>query len=51
MCVVRAPEIFAQGDADGLVQVLVPGPPAHLHKAARDAAEACPVQAIRIEER
>lgn len=50
MCVVRAPEIFGQRDEDGLVQVLMPNPPQALHKAARDAAEGCPVQAIRLED-
>jgi ferredoxin len=48
MCVVRAPEIFGQRDADGLVQVLQPNPPAALHKSARDAAAGCPVQAITL---
>ena len=48
MCVVRAPEIFDQRDTDGLVQVLQPNPPAALHKAARDAAAGCPVQAITL---
>ncbi len=50
MCVVRAPEVFGQNDNDGLVNVLQPNPPPDQHKAARDAASGCPVQAIRIEE-
>ncbi len=49
MCVVRAPEIFGQRDNDGLVQVLNPNPPEALHQLARDAAAACPVQAITLQ--
>ena len=44
----RAPEIFGQRDSDGLVQVLQSNPPVALHKAARDAAAGCPVQAITL---
>jgi ferredoxin len=50
MCAVRAPDIFSQRDRDGLVMVLQPNPPADLHKAAREAAAACPVQAITLED-
>jgi ferredoxin len=48
MCVTRAPEIFGQREADGLVEVLQPGPPPSLFQAARDAAAGCPVQAIEL---
>jgi ferredoxin len=50
MCVVRAPEIFGQDEANGLVKVLQAFPPESLRKAAKDAADGCPVQAIRIED-
>jgi ferredoxin len=50
MCVVRAPELFTQRDSDGLVRVLQPEPPPALHQAARDAAAACPVQAISLDD-
>jgi ferredoxin len=46
MCVARAPELFAQREEDGLVQILQPSPPHNLFQAARDAAAGCPMQAI-----
>jgi ferredoxin len=49
MCVVRAPDIFSQRESDGLVIVLQQNPHADLYEAARDAAAACPVQAITLE--
>ena len=50
MCTVRAPEVFAQRDEDGLVVVLAANPPAKWHQATREAAAACPVAAIKVEE-
>jgi ferredoxin len=50
MCVTRAPEIFGQNEADGVVRVLQPNPSPALHRAARDAAAGCPVQAISLDE-
>jgi ferredoxin len=50
MCVVRCPQVFAQRDQDGLVIVLEPHPPAEWHQGVRDAAAACPVAAIKVEE-
>jgi ferredoxin len=50
MCVVRAPDVFSQRNSDGLVMVLQEHPPAEQHAAARDAAAACPVQAITLED-
>jgi len=50
MCVVRAPDVFSQSESDGIVEVLLANPAPAFHQAARDAAEACPVQAIHIEE-
>jgi ferredoxin len=50
MCVVRAPDVFTQNETDGVVQVLQENPEPALHKAVKDAVEACPVEAIRFEE-
>jgi ferredoxin len=47
---VRAPEVFTQRDEDGLVVVLAANPPAKWHQATREAAAACPVAAIKVEE-
>ena len=47
-CVFAAPEAFAQ-DAQGIVRVLHVHPPAHLHAAVRDAADACPAAVIELE--
>jgi ferredoxin len=50
MCTVRAPEVFGQREEDGLVVVLEPHPPTKWHQAAREAAAACPVAAIKVYE-
>ena len=50
MCVVRSPQVFAQREEDGLVIVLEPHPAAQWHQAVREAAAACPVAAIKVEE-
>ncbi|WP_369201463.1 ferredoxin [Streptomyces sp. PU-14G] len=50
MCALTAPELFDQGDADGLVVLLDPEPaPAH-HAAAHQAAGLCPAAAITAAE-
>jgi ferredoxin len=49
-CVVAAPEIFDLGDDDEIAKVLIEEPDEELHDKAREAADACPVQAITIEE-
>ena len=48
-CVLSAPDIFDQ-DEDGIVVLLDPTPPPHLHAAARKAERLCPALAIRVEE-
>lgn len=48
-CVLSAPEVFDQ-DEDGIVILLDPTPPSHLHAASRKAARLCPAVAIRIDE-
>lgn len=49
-CTISAPDIFELGDDDDVVTVKLAEPPKELHENARDAAEACPVEAITIEE-
>jgi ferredoxin len=46
-CVLTAPEVFAQDEA-GISWPLRDEPPAELHEAVREAADRCPVQAIRL---
>jgi len=48
MCTLTAPEVFDQGDDDGLVRVLRPEPPEKLREAAAEAVKACPSGALRI---
>ncbi|WP_344122544.1 ferredoxin, partial [Planosporangium flavigriseum] len=45
-CVMTAPELFDQDDAEGLVLVREPEAPPALHDRARQAAELCPAAAI-----
>jgi len=47
-CAIAAPEIFHMDDEGHLVYTAEPG--AALREAAEDAADACPVQAITIED-
>jgi len=47
-CLMTAPEVFDQRDEDGLVVLLQPEPPPHLHGAVRRAADLCPAAAIRV---
>ena len=49
-CVFSAPEVFAQGEEDGLAFPLTAEPDAALWNTAREAARNCPAGAIRIEE-
>lgn len=49
MCVLTAPEVFDQGEDDGLV-LLVESPPAPEHEAgAREATRVCPSGAIWVD--
>lgn len=50
MCVLTAPAVFDQSDADGLVEVLVEAPAAAETTAVREAVELCPSGALRVEE-
>jgi|KBSMisStaDraftv2_1062788.scaffolds.fasta_scaffold3604858_2 ferredoxin len=45
-CVLTAPTVFDQDDTDGLVQLLDPNPPEHVHARVREAAHLCPSGAI-----
>ncbi|UQA94156.1 ferredoxin [Streptomyces halobius] len=47
-CVLSAPDVFDQRDADGIVVVLDTEPPAELHEAVREAAAICPAAAISL---
>jgi len=47
-CVVAAPEVFDQRDADGVAFLLVETPAAELHEGVREAAAVCPAAAIRL---
>ncbi len=45
-CVMLVPAVFDQRDDDARVLLLDPEPPASLHAAVREAADACPAGAI-----
>ncbi|AOS64497.1 ferredoxin [Actinoalloteichus hymeniacidonis] len=45
-CVMVAAEVFDQRDEDGVVVLLDPAPPEHLHEQVREAALLCPANAI-----
>ncbi|MEU7571925.1 ferredoxin [Micromonospora sp. NPDC049240] len=47
-CVLAAPEVFIQDDADGLVLLLAAAPPAECAERVRRAADLCPAGAIRV---
>ena len=49
-CVAAAPDVFDQRDEDGVVVLLNEHPSAEQTEGARQAAAACPAQAIYIEE-
>ncbi len=48
-CVKAAPEVFSVDDDDCL-QILCPNIPTELEEAVREAVDACPRRALRIEE-
>ncbi|EHI11862.1 putative ferredoxin [Mycolicibacterium thermoresistibile ATCC 19527] len=49
-CVLNAAEVFDQRDEDGVVVLLNDDPAPELYQNVRNAAAACPAQAIQIEE-
>ncbi|MEU7751236.1 ferredoxin [Micromonospora sp. NPDC049101] len=49
VCAFTAPEVFDQGDEDGVVRVLQAEPPADQHEAVEEAVLGCPAQVITIE--
>ncbi|MFE7839608.1 ferredoxin [Streptomyces sp. NPDC057474] len=49
-CVLLAPDVFDQRDADGMVVLLDDTPAPELHDSVREAALVCPAAAIRLAE-
>lgn len=49
-CVMLAPDVFDQRDADGIVVLLDPEPGERHHGVAREAADVCPAGAISVSE-
>lgn len=49
-CVLLAPDVFDQGEDDGIVLLLDAEPPEGLHAAVREAAAVCPAGAIDVSE-
>ena len=49
-CVLVAPDVFDQGEDDGIVILLDPTPPAALHASVREAVAVCPAAAITLNE-
>jgi ferredoxin len=49
-CVLVAPDVFDQGEDDGVVILLDPMPAPELHDAVREAASVCPALAITLSE-
>lgn len=49
-CVLAAPEIFDQGDEDGLVRLLEKNPSRELLTAAREAERHCPSGAVTVKD-
>ncbi|MFF7160103.1 ferredoxin [Streptomyces sp. NPDC008086] len=49
-CVLIAPEVFDQGEEDGIVVLLEPSPAADLHPVVHEAAAVCPASAITIDD-
>jgi ferredoxin len=47
-CVLTAPEVFDQGEADGMVRLRTTGPSAGQHAAVREAAARCPAGVISV---
>jgi ferredoxin len=50
MCVLTAPDVFDQRDADGIVELLDPAPPRSVWPDVRDAATGCPSWAIEVDD-
>jgi ferredoxin len=48
-CVLLAPEVFDQDEADGVVVLLQQEPSEQMHAPVREAAHVCPASAIRIQ--
>ncbi|MFI7133506.1 ferredoxin [Nonomuraea sp. NPDC050153] len=48
-CVLLVPEVFDQGEDDGIVILLDPSPAEPLHAAVREAADVCPAAAITLD--
>jgi ferredoxin len=48
-CVLLVPQVFDQGEDDGVVLLLDPAPAEPLHAAVREAASVCPTGAIRLD--
>ena len=49
-CVLSAPDVFDQGEEDGLVVLLTSSPSADLADGVNQAAELCPAMAILVED-
>ncbi|MEU8248871.1 ferredoxin [Nonomuraea sp. NPDC048916] len=49
-CVLLAPEVFDQGEDDGLVVLLEAEPAERLRAAVREAAAVCPTGAVEVSE-
>ncbi|HEY8981639.1 MAG TPA: ferredoxin [Streptomyces sp.] len=49
-CVLLAPEVFDQGEDDGVVVLLTDSPAPRHEAAAREAAAVCPASAITVRE-
>jgi ferredoxin len=49
-CVMLAPDVFDQGEDDGIVVLLDAHPGADLHATVREAANVCPAAAITVVE-
>ncbi|KAA9155382.1 ferredoxin [Amycolatopsis acidicola] len=49
-CVLVAPDVFDQGEDDGIVILLEETPGEELHAATREAASVCPAGAITVAE-
>ncbi|GGX89930.1 ferredoxin [Streptomyces minutiscleroticus] len=49
-CVLNAPDVFDQGEDDGIVELLDARPPRPLWTAAQEAAAACPAAVISLKE-
>ncbi|MFF4621923.1 ferredoxin [Nonomuraea jabiensis] len=48
-CVLLVPEVFDQGEDDGIAILLDPSPAEPLHAAVREAAAVCPASAIVLD--